>query len=217
MIDLHRDDDLFLLDLGEGDHRFNPDSVARIGALLDEVEAAPGPRALVTVATGKIWHNGLDLDWLGEHPDAMGEFLTSVQGLLARLLVLPVPTVAAVQGHAFAAGAMFALAHDTRLMRADRGYFCLPEIDIRIPFTPGMAALIRARLTPAVAHEAMTTGRRYGGEEAAALGIADSAHPEDRILPAALELARSRSDKDARTLGAIKRVIDGATAAALTE
>ena len=216
VIELHRDGDLLLLDLGEGDHRFNPDSIARIEHLLDEVEGSPEPRALVTVATGKIWHNGLDLDWLGAHPDQMGEFLGSVQRLLARLLVLPVPTVAAVQGHAFAAGAMFALAHDTRLMRADRGFFCLPEIDIKIPFTPGMAALIQARLTPAVAHEAMTTGRRYGGEDAVALGIAGGAFGEDEIGPAALELARSRAGKDAATLGAIKKVADGATYAALT-
>ena len=58
---------------------------------------------------------------------------------------------------------MLALAHDFRVMRADRGYFCFPEVDIRIPFTPGMAALIQAKLTPQAAVAAMTTGRRFGG------------------------------------------------------
>ena len=213
--DLVRHNEVFVLDLGEGDHRFNPDLIAEIGEALDRVEAAPAPRALVTVASGKIWHNGLDLEWLGDHPDRMMEFVRSVQALLARLLVLPVPTVAAVQGHAFGAGAMLALVHDTVLMRADRGFFCLPEVDIRVPFTPGMAALIQARLTPAVAHEAMTTGRRYGGEAAAALGIAAAALPVEELRLAAIDLARSRADKDPRTLGQIKDVADGRTYAAL--
>jgi enoyl-CoA hydratase/carnithine racemase len=216
VIDLHRDGDLLILDLGEGDHRFSPDTVARIDRLLDQVEQSPEPRALVTRATGKIWHNGLDLDWLGTHPDRMDEVLGSVQRLLARVLVLPVPTVAAVQGHAFGAGAMLALAHDSRLMRADRGYFCLPEIDIRLPFTSGMATLIQSRLSRAVAHEAMTTGRRYGGEEAAGLSIAEGAFPADELGPAALELARSRAGKDATTLGAIKQLADRRAYQALT-
>lgn len=54
----------------------------------------------------------------------------------ARILTLPEPTVAAVSGHVFGAGAMLAMAHDWRIMRSDRGYFCFPEVDIRIPFTP---------------------------------------------------------------------------------
>jgi enoyl-CoA hydratase/carnithine racemase len=145
----------------------------------------------------------------------MLEFVQSIQALLARLLVLPLPTVAAVQGHAFGAGAMLALVHDTRFMRADRGFFCLPEVDIQVPFTPGMAALIQARLTPAVAHQAMTTGRRYGGEDAAALGIAAAAFAEDELRPAAFDLARSLAGKDPRTLGTIKEVAGSRTYAAL--
>jgi len=215
VIELRRDGELFLLDLGEGDHRFNPESISRIHDLLDQVEAAPEPRGLVTVATGKIWHNGLDLDWLGAHGDQLSEFLADVQTLLARLLVLPVPTIAAVQGHCFAAGAMFALAHDARVMRADRGFFCLPEIDIRMSFTPGMATLIQSRLSSSVAFEAMTTGRRYGGKDAASLGIVGCSFAEDELLPAALELARANAAKDAGTLAAIKRMACAVPRAAL--
>ena len=70
-----------------------------------------------------------------------------MHALFGKMLALPVPTVAAIQGHCFAAGAMLAVAHDFRVMRADRGFFCLPEVDIHIPFTPPMAALIQARLS----------------------------------------------------------------------
>src|SRR6185312_14208171 len=99
-------------------------------------------------ARGKIFSNGLDLEWMGANPEQIEPFIARVHELLARLLALDVPSVAAIQGHAFAAGAMLALAHDQRVMRADRGYFCLPEVQIRIPFSPGMSALIAARLAP---------------------------------------------------------------------
>jgi enoyl-CoA hydratase/carnithine racemase len=99
---------------------------------------------------------------------------------------------------------MLALAHDARVMRVDRGFFCLPEVDIGIPFTPGMAALIQARLNPQTAHEAMTTGRRYGGLDAAAAGIVDEAVAEELVLETALDRARPLAGKAGPTLGAIK-------------
>ena len=167
---LDREENVFVLNLGDGENRFHPDWVAAVDAALDEVEKADGPRALVTTASGKFYSNGLDLDWLGANPGAHDDYLASVHALLARMLILPVVTVAAVQGHCFAAGAMFSLAHDLRVMRADRGYWCLPEADIGLPFTPGMSALIQARLAPQVAHEAMVTARRYGGHAALAAG-----------------------------------------------
>lgn len=204
MPDLDRDGEVFVLDLGDDENRFNPPWVDAVDALLDEVVASDGPRALVTRATGKFWSNGLDLAWMAEHPEEVGPFVGRVHALLARVLSLPVPAVASCQGHVFAAGAMLALAHDARVMRADRGFFCLPEVDIAIPFTPGMGALIQARLAPQTAHEAMTTGRRYGGVDAAAAGIVDEAVGEQRVLEAAVERARPLSGKAGATLGAIK-------------
>lgn len=201
---LERHDDVFVLDLGAGENRFHPDWVAAVDARLDEVAGAEGPRALVTTATGKFWSNGLDLDWLTGNADQLPGYLASVHALLGRMLSLPVITVAAVQGHAFAAGAMLTLAHDFRVMRADRGFWCLPEVDINIPFTPGMAALIQSRLSRRFAHEAMLTGRRYGGTDAQAAGIVDHAVPEAAVVPTALTLARELAGKAGETLGAIK-------------
>jgi enoyl-CoA hydratase/carnithine racemase len=201
---LDRDGDVFVLDLGSDENRFNPPWVRAVTSLLEEVVSADGPRALVTTATGKFWSNGLDLDWMGSAPEEAGPFVDEVHGLFARVLSLPVPTLAACQGHVFAAGAMLALAHDFRVMRSDRGYFCLPEVDIAIPFTPGMGSLIQARLDPQTAHEAMTTGRRYGGPDAVAAGIVQEAVAESEVLAAAVERARPLAGKAGPTLGAIK-------------
>ncbi|WP_151773982.1 enoyl-CoA hydratase-related protein [Streptomyces abyssomicinicus] len=201
---LDRHGDVFVLDLGDGENRFHPDWIASVNSALDEVEKAEGPRALVTAATGKFWSNGLDLDWLFAHADQHQEYVVSVHALFARVLSLPVITVAALQGHTFAAGAMLSLAHDFRVMRADRGFWCLPEADIHIPFTPGMSALIQSRLTPQAAHEAMVTARRFGGGEALAAGVVDRAVPEDAVRTTAVELAASLAGKASETLGTIK-------------
>jgi len=52
------------------------------------------------------------------------------------MLMAPVPTIAAITGHAFGNGAILAAACDFRFMRSDRGFFCLPEIDLGIQFLP---------------------------------------------------------------------------------
>jgi enoyl-CoA hydratase/carnithine racemase len=201
---LDRQDDVFVLDLGGDENRFHPDWIASVNADLDAVENADGPRALVTTATGKFYSGGLDLEWLSSHADELQSYVASVHELFARVLSLPVITVAAMQGHAFAAGAMLSLAHDFRVMRADRGYWCLPEVDINIPFTRAMSALIQNRLAPQTAHEAMLTARRYGGTDAEAAGIVDHAVSEDLVRTRALEIAHEQASKAGDTLATIK-------------
>jgi enoyl-CoA hydratase/carnithine racemase len=214
---LERHDNVFVVDLGDGENRFHPDWLAAVNAALDEVEKADGPRALVTAATGKFYSNGLDLEWLLANGDRYQDYVTSVHELFARTLTLPMITVAALQGHAFAAGAMFSLAHDLRVMRADRGFWCLPEADINIPFTPGMSALIQARLTPQTAHQAMVTARRYGGADATAASIVDQAVAEDAVRATAIQLAQAQANKAGDTLGTIKTRMYAPAVAALRE
>ena len=94
-----------------GENRFNPDTLGAIEAALDELERSEQPGALVITGEGKFFSNGLDLEWMGSAPPGGAEdVLRRVHALFARLLVFPTATVAAVNGHAFAAGAMLALA-----------------------------------------------------------------------------------------------------------
>lgn len=215
MIDLQRDGDVYVLRFDAGENRLGPDFLAAVEGALDAVAKNDGPGALVTAGTGRFYSNGLDLDWLGAHRDEFEPYLRRVHALYARLLTLPMPTVAAVNGHAFAGGAMLALAHDFAVMRTDRGYFCLPEVDLGMSFTPGMSALIRARLSAAAAHEAMITGRRYTADEARAAGIVQRTAAEADVLPAAVELAASLAGKDGTVVGRIRAGMYGPALAAL--
>ena len=205
MIDLKREGAVFVLRMTGGENRFNPEFIRAFNAALDEVEGAGAPSALVTTGEGKFYSNGLDLAWMGtEGVDAIA-FVRTVHHLLGRVLAFPRPTVAALNGHAFAGGGMLALAHDFSVMRADRGYFCLPEADIGIPFTAPMTALIAGRLAQPTLHEACTTGRRYGAADALAGGIVSAVGAESEVLPVAVARAEALAGKEPSTLRAIKR------------
>ena len=208
---LDRTDDVFVLTMDDGENRMNQHWLDAINSALDEVDAAPDPLALVTTGAGKFYSNGLDLEWLFSGGSDMPTFVADVERLLARVLAAPYITVAACNGHTFAAGAMLALAHDFRVMRSDRGFFCLPEVDIKIPFTSGMNSLIMSRMTITAAHQVMVTGRRIGGEEAASLNIVHQAVTEDEVLPTAIGIAASQAGKDRNTLATIKERMYGET------
>lgn len=206
---LEKQGDVFIWYLGvegvqDDEARFGPDWLASAHAVLDEVERSEGPAALVTTATGKFFSNGLDLEYILPRLDQLDTYLDSVHEIYHRLVKLPVPTVAAIQGHAFGAGAMLATAHDFRVMRSDRGFWCLPEVSLQMPFTPSMSALITSRLPGQTALEAMTTGRRYGGADALAAGIVDQIEMGEDLLSAAIARVAPLAALRGSNLGGIK-------------
>jgi Delta3-Delta2-enoyl-CoA isomerase len=191
--------------MDSGENRLHPRLLDALDAVLDELEAGDEPAALVLTGSGKFFSNGLDLEYMSSNPDDAEPTLARVHGLFGRVLGLEVPAIAAINGHAFAAGAMLALAFDQAVMREDRGYFCLPESDLGLPFTAGMNALITARLSPMVAHEAMVLGRRYGGREAVDARIVVETAPEPEVVERAIARAEALAGKPRHALSAIKR------------
>lgn len=205
-LDLSRDGDVFVLRMKSGENRFNPAFLAAMNAALDEVEASSGAAALVTTGDGKFYSNGLDLDWLAqqEHGDAM-RFLATLLALFARLVAFPVATCAAGNGHLFAGGAMLAMAHDWRVMRADRGFFCLPEIDLGMPLAHGMRSLLKEKLGRRVLRDVILTGGRYGADDCLRLGIVDQTAAEADVIAAAVERLRPLAAKNRDACRALKR------------
>jgi enoyl-CoA hydratase/carnithine racemase len=196
----------------DGENRYRDDSLDEWFAVLDQLARVDGPLAVVVANDGKYWSNGLDLDWMSA-TGAGADFVGRVHLLLGRMLVFPAYTVAAVSGHAFAGGAMLAAACDARVMRADRGWWCLPEADLALPLTDAMYATVASRLSGPTLQEAVVTGRRYTGPEAVAAGIVQDAVAEDSVVDRAVELAAAMARKDRPTLTTHKRLLHGAAAA----
>ena len=217
MMELSRDGDCFVLTLRGGENRFNLTFLEQFNAALSEVEAgAPEVGALVVTGQGKFWSNGIDLEWLSGVGEADARrFTTELNRLLGRVLVFPVPTVAALNGHTFAGGALLALAHDKRVMRQDRGWVCFPEVDIQIPFGTGMHALLRRKLSPGLERDALLGGHRYPADEALAVGLVDAVAPQAEVLAQALALARPLAEKKRGIMTRLKAGLYGSEAQAL--
>src|SRR5215472_3209601 len=199
----------------DGENRFNLDWLDTVNAALDRVQATDGPVALVTAGEGKFYSNGMDLDWLASVPERAGEYLQMIYRVLGRVLSFPAVTVAAVNGHAFGAGALLAVAHDFAIMRSDRGYWCMPEADLGLPLTPEYMSVLRVKLPSRTLQEAVITGRRYGGPDALASGIVHQVASEDEVLTQSIKLATELASKSRLTLVEHKRQMYGDAAKAL--
>lgn len=203
MLDVTKVDGVHVVAMTEGENRLNGPFVDALTAALDDAADPGGP--LVLTGTGKFFSNGIDLEWLGAaSPDDADGMFRGLNGVLARLLRFPGATVAAINGHAFGAGAIIAAAADYRVQRADRGYFCFPEVDLGLPMSDEFDAVLRAKLPAAPLLDALLTGRRYGGEDARAAGFVDATATEDTLLDTAVGLVRDLAGKDPATVAALK-------------
>lgn len=195
MINLDKQEDVFVLTMAAGENRWNTNFVRAFVARLDEVEASTGPAALVTAsADPKFFSNGLDLDWRKGDGDGEGGdksvFGEEFMKLMARLITFPMPTIAAVNGHAFGAGFMCALCHDVRLMREDRGFMCANELQLGMAIPDEELSLFRHKLSGSAFFETVQLARRWTGPDAQAAGFVAATATAENLLSLAVGKAQ---------------------------
>jgi enoyl-CoA hydratase/carnithine racemase len=197
VVDYQLEGSVALLRMNDGENRFNPTFIKAFLDTLDEIEKHTNASALVVTSShDKIFSNGIDLDWLlpaiksGDLETSKG-FFYSMMALFKRMLLYPMPTIAAISGHAFAGGAIFCCAFDFRFMRSDRGYFCFPEVDLSIPFLPGMLALNTRAIPYYMFEEMQLTGKRLTAQECERHHIVIKACSREELLGEALSFARA--------------------------
>lgn len=189
--------------------RFNPGSLAAFNQALDTVFEDEKHQGLLITGEAKSFAQGLDLEYLTTADPAQAmRFVENCMLMVGRLLSAPIPVVSAINGHAFGLGAMIALASDYKVMREDRGYFCLPEIDLGMTLIPSMNVLVRQKLSGSTLRDCLLTGKRYGGEEAAGLGLVDESCNQDLLLSRSKKLAAPMLGKNRDALAGLKRGIN---------
>jgi enoyl-CoA hydratase/carnithine racemase len=208
-VQLRKENAVYVLTMinGSEPNTLTSDVLRAFHECLDEVERAKENCALViTSGHPKVWNTGINLDWLLQQPTEMySVFKGELDKFYLRLALLDAPTIGCLTGHTYAGGAILAAALDFRFMRRDKGWICFPEVDIRIPFTPIMHAVISLLPSPQTLRDMALTGVRFGGEEAAKRGIVDGAFSEDELFPKVMEHAAMMAQKDRATYASIKR------------
>lgn len=208
VLQLAREGNVHVLTLtnSEKDNTFNLDVLAEWRAALDTIEAGREDASLlIRCDHPKTFCNGIDLAWLmSQQPDVVGRFIGELENFLLRMATLNLPVVAAINGNAYAGGALLANACDFRLMRADRGRVCYSEISIKMAFTPVMFAIVRLQHDPQAAWEMTMTGRPMGGEECAQRKVVDRALPLEQLDVEALKLATELAGKHRPTYTQLK-------------
>jgi enoyl-CoA hydratase/carnithine racemase len=220
MIDLTREGNVFLLTMTDGENRWNTTFVREFSKALDEVEGSIGPAALVTAsASEKFFSNGLDLEWLaseGEHRGGDKKvFGDEFMKLMGRIITLPVPTVCAINGHAFGAGFMTALCHDVRFMRVDRGFICANEVELGMIIPNPELALFRHKLPMDAFFQTVQLARRWTAPDALGAGIVQQVEELENLQSAAIRKAEelSRLGANREVYGRTKERIYGENSA----
>ncbi len=201
------EDSVAILRMDNGENRFTPEMNARVNQLLDQVEADDGIGSLVLTGTGKYFSNGFDIEALTTLGDMTMQFVGETEKIWARLLGAPYTVVTALNGHAFGAGAMLSLAGDLRIGRTERGFWCLPEADLGMPFSPGMVALFADVLGRQSAARLMVTAERLGPPQQMAAGVVHQLAPIEELTGVAIGVARAAAARRGTNLERIKGLL----------
>lgn len=208
-VDYELDEHVAILSMNSGENRFNFPFFEALNGVLDEIEHKTEANVLVSKSSHeKIWCNGIDLDWLLPAVEKEGleigeKFRAEMFGTLRRVLTYPMLTIAAITGHAFAGGAFLSFAHDFRFMRSDRGWLCLPEVDIGMTLGPVFSTLSRRALPLYMFEEMQYTGIRLTAQECVEHHIIKKACHINDLMDEVLAFAKTLN-KDRELIGKMK-------------
>ncbi|TKA37723.1 hypothetical protein B0A54_11807 [Friedmanniomyces endolithicus] len=144
---------------------------ASILLALDIIETRYDAGVVITTSgIEKFYSNGLDLEHASFTP---GFFPDTLYALWRRLLTYPMPTIALLNGHAFAGALMLAMMHDYRMMNPHKGYVCLNEVELGAPLRPPMTSIFRQKVSAQTYRKLVLQAARYKALEAFKEGIVD--------------------------------------------
>ena len=171
LMSLRNDGKVAIISMDNGKNANNLEFAQQLLAMLKQVEEEKSNKALILASSDeKSWNQGIDVPWMmgsiqsGNHDDVK-EFLHTMDAIYTTIMEYPMPVIAAINGHTFGNGSVLACACDFRFMRSDRGFFCFPEVDMSIPFIPGMIDIILKSIPSHRFNEMLLSGRRLSGSE----------------------------------------------------
>jgi enoyl-CoA hydratase len=190
-VHIERDRELAILRMQAGKaNAMNPEMVRRLAALCDELQASDA-RAVVITGDGRSFSAGLALPQLIElDRAAMRVFMAEFKLAMLRVFQLPMPVVAAIDGHAIAGGCVLASQCDVRLA-ADRPLkMGVNEVQLGIGLPALVIESLRLFLPAASLVPVALAGGLFEPREALAVGLIDEVVAPEQLLARACEWAR---------------------------
>ena len=194
------------------------DLASELATALEGVETEDQIAALVVTGVGGCFSAGLDLKVLPTYDRAQQRAMVmQLNRLFGGLYGLPLPTIAAVNGHSIAGGVILTLACDYRIGAEGDYKVGLAEARVGVPFPVAAMAIVQSELSHPVARTMVLTARNSNPREALALGVLDELQPPDLLLPRALEVAQEMAALPHSIYGRIKREMRGAALARIDD
>jgi len=198
VIEWEKNGSVAIINMCNGPNKQNLEFVTQMNKCFDELlENKEIYSILLTSTDEKNFSQGIDVEWLGQKMneqdfDSVKAFMHGMNTIFKRILFMPVPVIAAINGHAFGNGAMLACTCDFRFMKKDKGFFCFPEVDISIPFLPGMIAFVRKTIPEYKFNEMILSGKRLGARELEdAHVIVKASENREKLMAESLTFART--------------------------
>ena len=206
-----KDETIAIITMTNGENRQNLEFAKTLNAMLDEIIADKSISALIITSNDeKNFSQGIDVLWIMDNMQKnnhqpVTDFINEMDNVFKKLLLYPVPVIAAINGHAFGNGSIMSCACDFRFMRSDRGFFCFPEVNIGIPFRWGMNAFVKKAIPLHILSQMQFTGNRYTAPELEKHNIIVKAcaNQED-LMASAIAFAKTLQKKRG-ILGEMKR------------
>ena len=171
VIEWEKKESVAVINMCNGPNDQNLEFATQMNKCFDDILEDKEIYSIVLTSTDeKYFCQGIDVNWLGQKMndkdfDSVKAFMYGMNTIFKRILFMPFPVIAAINGHAFGNGAMLACTCDFRFMTKDKGFFCFPEVDINIPFLPGMIEFVRKAIPEYKFNEMILSGKRVVAEE----------------------------------------------------
>lgn len=185
----------------------NLDLVNELAEVIARIKNNPDSRSVVLTSTNdKFLSIGFDIPHLyGLSAEDFETFYRKFNQACLDLYTLPLPTVAAITGHAIAGGCILAICCDYRLIADGRKLMGLNEIKLGVPVPYLCDRVLHTLVGYQTAREIMEFGEFYPAQKALEMGIVDQVLPQDKLLDASVDRVRALGELPLKAFRMIKR------------
>jgi enoyl-CoA hydratase/carnithine racemase len=188
------------------EHRFNVPFISRMSKVLDLVEKEqPLLAGLILTGEGRFWSNGIDVEFIKNHPERANEIQKGLEYIMARVLSMGLVTVALLNGHATAAAGILALCCDFRVM-SEKGLFFLPAVQLGIVYSQGFVEVVQSKVKDQrILRDMLLFSERYNSKDLFDIGLVDYLVPSEAAMDTCMRIIRTNFQKHSAELSEVKK------------